>query len=192
MDDHATMTPVELKRKMLLEERFSLGRALGLRVRVVRLIALAAASVVLIAVPANAARHSHMKTLKLTFYAEDGISKTLKDKAPFGDTPSKGDVIRLTLRLVNSGRQFGRASGATVGTAVQTYTFTSRSKATVRQLARLPTGTIRTSGILNVQGFTQMWQVVGGTRAFAGARGRFEFTPLMPGSQGQAYFLRLP
>jgi hypothetical protein len=161
--------------------------------RLVRLIALAAATVVLSALPANAARDSDMRSLKLTFYAEDATSKTLKDSAPFGDTPTKGDVIRLTWRLVNSGRQFGRASGATVGTAVQTFTFTSRSKAAVTQLTRLPTGTIRTSGILDVQGFTQTWQVVGGTRAFAGARGRFELTPLLgPDSQAQAYFLRLP
>ena len=99
--------------------------------RLVRLIALAAATVVLSALPANAARDSDMRSLKLTFYAEDATSKTLKDSVPFGDTPTKGDVIRLTWRLVNSGRQFGRASGATVGTAVQTFTFTSRSKAAV-------------------------------------------------------------
>jgi hypothetical protein len=148
--------------------------------------------VVLIAVPANAASDEDARSLQLTFYGKELSSKTLKDTAPRG-TQSKGDLIRLTVSLVNSGRQFGRASGATVGTAVQTYSFRSRSKATVTQLAKLPTGTIRTSGIYDQQGFTQKWLVIGGSGDFAMARGRFETTPL-PGtySQGQVYFLRLP
>jgi hypothetical protein len=128
----------------------------------------------------------------LTFYGLDSRSKTLVDKAPLGDTPSKGDVIRLTLKLVNSGRQFDKASGAKVGSAVQTYTFTSGRKATVAQLATLPTGTIRTRGVSNTQGFRQTWRVVGGTRTFAKARGTFEMTPILNDSQGQVYYLQLP
>jgi Dirigent-like protein len=102
-------------------------------------------------------------------------------------------VLRVTWRLDNSskGPQLGRLSGATVGTAVQTFQFTSATKATFSQLAKLPTGTIRTSGILNTQAFTQKFRVIGGSGAFAKARGTFELTPL-PDSQGQVYYLRLP
>ena len=144
------------------------------------------------AVPAEAAGDRQTEYLTLTFYGFDPRSKTLVDKAPLGDTPSKGDVIRRTLKLVNSGRQFGKVSGARVGSAVQTYTFTSGRKATVAQLATLPTGTIRTRGIADLQGFQQTWRIVGGTRAFAKARGTFEMTPIPNGSQGQAYYLELP
>lgn len=122
--------------------------------RSVRFVALVAIAVAL-AVPAWAAGEREVEYVTLTFYGLDSRSKTLVDKAPLGDTPSKGDVIRLTLRLINSGSQFGKASGARVGSAVQTYTFTSRRKATVTQLATLPTGTIRTGGIADTQGFQQ-------------------------------------
>ena len=157
-----------------------------------RFLALIALSVVAMAVPATAADDGHTRSVQLAFFGEDSRTKTLVDKPPRGDTPSRGDVLRLTVTLVNSGRQLGRRTGATVGTAVQTYRFTSASKATFSQVATLPGGTIRSGGTLDIQGFTQRFRVVGGTGAFTNARGTFELTPITGDTQGQVYRLRLP
>jgi hypothetical protein len=97
-------------------------------------------------------------------------SSTATDRAPKG--PSRGDRYVTTSRLVNARRQFGARKGTVVGSDRGTITLTGPRSARVNVVATLPGGTIRVRGPLDEQtNATLVVPVVGGTGAFAGARG---------------------
>ena len=86
--------------------------------------------------------------------------------------PSRGDRYVTTSRLVNAKRQFGAKKGTVVGSDRGTITLTGPRSARVNGVATLPGGTIRVRGPLDEQtNATLVVPVVGGTGAFAGARG---------------------
>jgi len=97
-------------------------------------------------------------------------SSIATDRAPKG--PSRGDRYVTTSRLVNAKRQFGAKKGAVVGSDRGTITLTGPRSARINAVATLPGGTIRVRGPMKEQtNATLVVPVVGGTGAFAGARG---------------------
>jgi hypothetical protein len=93
---------------------------------------------------------------------------TAKDVSPKG--PSKGDRYSGRDTLLNAVQQFGRRSGAAVGTDRSTLALTGTTTGCVTGVANLPGGTILFKGCGHL-GVNVPTPVVGGTGAFAGARG---------------------
>jgi hypothetical protein len=84
----------------------------------------------------------------------------------------KGDEVVLTDKLVNVAFQFGLAAGAPVGSDRWTLAFTGPQAADLSGEAVLPGGTVSVSGHLELSGSSgSSAPVVGGTGAFANARG---------------------
>jgi hypothetical protein len=97
-------------------------------------------------------------------------SGRLIDKAPKG--ASKGDVLHVRDRLYNRAPQFGKPSGALVGSDQGTVTFLSASKAIAVGSANFPGGTVRFKGtILLTSNRSWPLRVVGGTGRYAHAMG---------------------
>lgn len=156
-----------------------------------RLVLAIALGVALLALPAHAERGSAGKTqiIRLVSTAK-GKPRTLVDRAPRG-TLSPGDVFEERSTLRNAVAQFGRPKGAIVGSDVATYTIVSTSRASVKGSARLPGGTLRIAAVLTPQQIP-VFRVVGGSGAFAKARGQLELRSLNVGSALNVYRLRLP
>ena len=97
-------------------------------------------------------------------------SAMLTDKAPKNQL-SPGDIFRVKSVLRNEVAQFGRAKGAVIGSDTGVYTMVSKGKVNTFRMtvtATLPGGTVRVQGLV---GGGRLVPVVGGTGAFAGARG---------------------
>jgi hypothetical protein len=158
----------------------------------VKWLALAAVALALTALPAQAAVRADSASLTIRLLSTNGKATVVVDRTP-KSVPSKGDVVRETTTLRNAVRQFGKARGAIVGSDVAVYTFLSSTAATVRVTARLPGGTLRATA--RVEGTAQpVLRVVGGTGAFAGARGTGRVAPAPEGVKGvlNIYRLQLP
>jgi hypothetical protein len=98
------------------------------------------------------------------------VALSRHDVAPKG--ASKGDTVVYRDRLVNAAAQFGKQKGALVGSDAGTLTFTSGNTAGYKGTARLPGGTLRISGdVYTSTAHELVFQVTGGTGAFAGATG---------------------
>jgi hypothetical protein len=146
----------------------------------------------LLAVPAQAADGSDAASVTVRLVSTSGSAKIVTDKTPKG-VPSAGDVVRETTTLKNAVRQFGKAKGAVVGSDVAVYTFVSSTAANMKVTVKLPGGTLR--GTARLEGTTlPKLKVVGGTGAFAGARGTGVVAPAPAGVKGvlNTYRLRLP
>jgi hypothetical protein len=124
-------------------------------------------SLVLIALPAQAAGRMASKTQTIRLVSKTVETKTLLDRAPKG--PSAGDKIWAKSRLRNEVAQFGRAEGAVVGFDVAVTTLISAARTKFAVNASLPGGKIRSGG--TVTDLNQNLRVTGGTGAFVGARG---------------------
>ena len=115
------------------------------------------------------------------------VKSSFIDKTPKG--LSRGDLIHARFRLLNVVPQFGRKTGAPVGSERSTYTFLSPTRVTLSGTVALPGGSIRYGGG-GVIGSNKPVPVVGGTGRFAGAHGRLVVgegkTPL------NTYYLMLP
>jgi hypothetical protein len=98
------------------------------------------------------------------------------DVAPKG--ASKGDTIVQSDRLVNAAPQFGKKTGAVVGSDSGTLTFTSKHTATFAGTTRLPGGTLTLQGAVysKTDGST-VFQVTGGTGKYAGMHGTLTVGP---------------
>lgn len=92
------------------------------------------------------------------------------DRKPKG--ASAGDSQVFTSRLENAAAQFGKPSGAVVGSDRSTLVLTAAGRARMRTVAKLPGGTIVVSGLLRSAGNGAVSvPVVSGTGRFDGARG---------------------
>jgi hypothetical protein len=138
----------------------------------VRFLLAIALGVGLLALPAQAAQQEGSATRTIRLVATNGTVRVLVDRAPKGK-PSKGDVVQERTTLSNAVPQFGRKKGAVVGSDIVNHTLTAVGpppKVSLKLTAKLPGGTIRATG----SGVSPTIKVVGGTGAFANARGTLE------------------
>jgi hypothetical protein len=104
------------------------------------------------------------------------IAATSHDVKPAG--PSKGDSVSTRDRLLNAAPQFGRETGATVGSDSAVMTLSGAGAATIRGHATLPGGTITISGPLTqLASGGLIVPVTGGTGTFANVRGTLTVAP---------------
>lgn len=101
-----------------------------------------------------------------------------------------GDVVTGTDRLRNAVPQFGKPKGAVVGRARYRTVFETAAVAFVDVTATLPGGTIRARGQADFRRDSNVIRVVGGTGAFAGAKGTVEEKALPSGQTLNIYRLR--
>jgi len=89
------------------------------------------------------------------------------------DGPSRGDTAVVHYRLLNAQRQFGKPVGARIGHNDAILTVISKTLGTVSGRATLPGGTIAFGGVgpLTSAPGAGAVAILGGTGAFAGARG---------------------
>lgn len=132
--------------------------------------------------PVASARHTLVIRLKSV-----SVGGTAKDAPPKG--PSKGDRYTGRDRLTNLVGQFGRPTGAVVGTDSSTLTLTSPTSGCVTGAANVPGGTILIKGCGHL-GVNIPIPVIGGTGAFHGARGTMVAGP--GNSPTNTYRLTLP
>ena len=130
-----------------------------------RALATVACLALLCAASAPAAAHDRSIVIRLKSIS---VSGSVKDKPPKG--LSKGDVYTGRSRLLNVVPQFGKGTGAPVGSDVSTLTLTSRTTGIVSGVAALPGGTLRFQGKGRIASNDPI-PVTGGTGRFAGAHG---------------------
>lgn len=97
--------------------------------------------------------------------------------------PVAGSRMIFTHVLANRGGQFGKRSGARVGSAEVTCTIVSRSLAQCTVTAHVPNGEIVAIGALRLAEkgpTTSTFAIVGGAGAYAGAGGTVESRDLSP------------
>ena len=150
---------------------------MGIRVLIVAVVALAVAG----------SASAKTMTIKVT-----SVSTLYKptDLAPKGT--SKGDTIEYRDRLLNAGAQFGKKTGAVVGSDHGTMTFTGAHTATFSGVAVLPGGTLRLSGaVVALANNAFAIPVISGTGKYAGAKG---YVAVGPGKTRalNIYSLNLP
>lgn len=122
-----------------------------------------------LAVPIRAAGTVYEKSL--TFRLTSTVaSGRFVDRPPKGRT-SRGDMTYVWSVLRNSVSQFGRPKGAVVGRDYAVSTLLSARTALAKVSVRLPGGTLRLRGKVDITRTSGILSVVGGTGAFAGARG---------------------
>ena len=99
------------------------------------------------------------------------------DRLPKG--VSDGDMVSSTDRLLNARSQFGKPSGARVGSDHGSFTYTSTHSATYAGETSLPGGTLTVRGAVLVRADgREMIPIVGGSGAYRGATG---FVTIGPG-----------
>jgi hypothetical protein len=106
---------------------------------------------------------------------------------------TKGDTVRGTSVLRNAVAQFGKPSGAVVGSDAYSIVFASAAEAVATATVKLPGGTVRVKGRFRPSDASAIsLAVVGGTGKFAGARGTCVATNLSAERSLNVYRLRLP
>lgn len=157
-----------------------------------RWLAVAVVGLGVLALPAQAADGSGNAAVTIRLLAVNGTLKVVTDKVP-KNRPSKGDVVEERTTLKNAVRQFGKPKGAVVGSDVGRYIFTSATTASIKLTVKLPGGTLRCTSRVTATAETPL-KVVGGTGAFAGARGTGAITPAPAALKGayNTYRLQLP
>ncbi len=157
-----------------------------------RWIAVAALSLFLLTLPAEAARQAHSATMTVRLIARETDSKVLTDRPPQQEL-NRGDVLWVESVLRNAVPQFGRPKGAVVGRDTTILTVLSATHGRVLVQTLLPRGTLEAAGRVRF-GARQTYPVTGGTGRFAKARGIGESRALDPPSNRRLriYRLRLP
>jgi hypothetical protein len=119
-----------------------------------------------LAVPVGAHAEQTL-TIQLTSVV---IKVTAVDRKPKGT--SKGDKVVQRNKLFNAVKQFGKVTGARVGTDQGTIVFTSAHTERYEGVTTLPGGTIKVKGTVQLllDGAIRI-PVVGGTGRFANAKG---------------------
>jgi hypothetical protein len=134
--------------------------------------ALAAAAGLALGAPAAGAA-ARVQTILLTSVTIAAVSHDVK---PAG--PSRGDSVSASDHLLNAAPQFGRRTGAPVGSDSAVVTLSSATAATIEGHATLPGGTITISGTLTALANGGLSApVTGGTGAFAHVRGTLTVAP---------------
>jgi hypothetical protein len=122
----------------------------------------------------STATAAHTHALVISVRSVETSAQSI-DRAPKGMARGQftaGDVLILHDRLINLTPQLGRPKGATVGADKVTLTFTSNTNAKVVGSATLPDGSVRFRGsVSRTAKGTLFISVIGGTGAYAGARG---------------------
>lgn len=149
--------------------------------------ALAGAILVLV-VPVQAAQAEGEKSLTIRLISTVASGR-FEDRPPKGRT-NKGDVTYVRSTLRNQVAQFGRSRGAVVGSDHAVSTLLSARTALAKVSVKLPGGTLRLRGKVDITRTTGALSVVGGTGAFAGARGTCSVHDLQDSSIN-VYRLRL-
>ena len=129
------------------------------------LVALVAAAALATTGSASPAQTLRFRDAQLTF--------ALDPQGP----PTVGTRLILTKALFNRGAQFGRPSGARVGSAEIICTVVSKTRAQCAVTAHVPTGQIVAMGAMELteNGLSRNhFALVGGAGAFAGARGEID------------------
>ena len=138
---------------------------------------------------ASGAPGNSMTIRLLSFTTGQGV---WLDRAP-KRVASKGDVLWVRDVLRNELPQFGRPKNAVVGSDHATVTFVSQHVTLLKSRIRLPGGTLQVQA-RGRAGKTSRLSVVGGTGAFAYARGRVYVETLNPSGSCalRIYHLLLP
>ena len=147
----------------------------------------------ILALPAHAAQEAGTKAMTIRLVSTTTSFRLLVDRPPKGSL-SKGDVQWAKSTLTNVVPQFGRPKDAVVGSDVATLTVGAPGQARLKGTAKLPGGTIRIAALV-VSGLAPARiSIVGGTGAFASARGTVEVRSLnASGTRAlNVYRLRLP
>ena len=133
-------------------------------------------SLLILALPAQAAHGTGTKAMTIQLVSTTTSFRLLVDRAPKGSL-SKGDVQWARSTLSNVVPQFGRPRNAVVGSDVATLTVGAPGQARLRGTAKLPGGTLRITGLVSGLAPARI-SIVGGTGAFASARGTVEVRSL--------------
>jgi hypothetical protein len=146
----------------------------------------------LLTVPAHGAPRSDTNVMTIRVVSVTVAGKTIVDKEPKG-VLNIGDVLQAKSNLRNERPQFGRPKGALVGSDVATLIIESETMGAARVTAKLPGGTIRSSGRVTHGGDAKAEiRVTGGTGVFAGARGTVSSRQLTRERDLNIYRLQLP
>jgi len=157
-------------------------------------VALFAISLLFIALPATASRTTNEASMTIRLISTPGRT-VVRDRPPKGlnlGVPSKGDSISGTSILRNAIAQFGKPKGAIVGGDSYSITITTPPQALLKIQVKLPGGTLRAQGHGSILKSSITVPVVGGTGAFAGARGTSVSSEMSGNRTLNVYRLRLP
>jgi hypothetical protein len=140
---------------------------------------------------ASSATGERTLTIRLISTPKRTVVNDVPPKTMQQGLASKGDTISGTSVLRNQVAQLGKAKGAIIGSDSFTITAVSSSRARVKATVRLPGGTIRVAGDQPSIAPPPL-PIVGGTGAYAGARGTCESQQLSGNRSLNIYRLRLP
>src|SRR5262245_26291067 len=112
--------------------------------------ALILGSLLLLALPANAAQHTESKNQTIRLISETLGTRVVVDRPPKG-AASKGDKISQRSRLRNAVFQFDRPAGTLIGSDVSVATLVSTKplRAKLKGTVTLPGGTIDIAGAIS-------------------------------------------
>jgi hypothetical protein len=161
---------------------------------VVLLLAGSALAGAALTLPATASVSGVERSLTIRLVSTPGKT-SIRDVPPKGLVQgqlSKGDRISGTSILRNAVSQFGKAKGARVGRDTYSMTVTTPPRATISVKVTLPDGTMWAKGQGNVTASRFKISIVGGSGAYAGAKGAAESKGLSGGRSLNVYRVRLP
>ena len=154
---------------------------------------LASVSLVM-ALPATASDATAAKAVTIRVLVTP-VTRTIKDVPPktikLRNEWSKGDTLSGTSILRNAQPQFGKPTGARVGTSRFTDIALSSQMVRTDAVARFPGGTLHIRGVAPI-GPTVKLPVVGGTGIYTGATGVVEGRHLANGDTLNVCRLQLP
>ena len=137
---------------------------------------------------AHGSQHTQARTMTIRLISVTTGGAVITDKVP-KNVLNPGDVFRVKSVLRNEVAQFGRAKGAVVGSDSGVYNVVSASTFRIKGAARFPGGSVLVEGLL---GAGRLVPVVGGTGAYAGARGTVKVSNLSNTRSINTYRLQLP
>ena len=151
-------------------------------------------AVLVAGIPATASDHANGKLMTIRLISTEGPGGVVKDVPPRTldrGVFSRGDKVTGTSILRNDVAQLGKPKGARVGTDRYVITANAPPKVLINVVVTLPGGTIRARGERLFKDPIVI-SVIGGTGAFAGARGTSEARSLSGGRTLNVYRLRVP
>ena len=138
----------------------------------------AVAALLLAAVPATASETKSAVTIRLVSTPGRTVVKDVPPRTLPNGQFTRGDRMSGTSILSNAVAQLGRPKGARVGTDTYSMTVTTPPRARILITVQLPSGTLKVDGVWPLTARVLRVPVVGGTGAYAGAKGTAEATSL--------------